>query len=56
MNKCIDCVNRLPGCHDSCKDYQAFKQECDGLRKKHKKYMDSFNFENRLKKVYGKGW
>ena len=33
-NKCKDCVDRHPGCHDRCDIYKAFRKELDDFNKK----------------------
>lgn len=30
-NKCIDCTERVLGCHSKCSDYQEFRNQIDTL-------------------------
>lgn len=51
---CLNCSDRKPLCHDSCKRYAKMKQERLQINKKHRQYMDGWGHDGCLAPKSGK--
>lgn len=61
-NKCIDCQDRYPGCHDHCEDFKAWRamydEESGKILEARKKYFEEegISIQNHIRhKTYGVG-
>lgn len=52
LSPCKDCVNRHSACHDTCKEYNAFKKQLDKARneERERKRWDRIINEKPMKK------
>lgn len=52
---CQGCSKRIVGCHGSCPDYKAYREELGAYRKKERKDADFFRYIKERQTFYKKG-